>query len=297
MSERKFPERWELYEEGLNDSKIASKVGVSPSAIQRWRRKRGLTSNFNRNSDLCTDVSLEPTRNLGYFCGLVIGDGSLKYAKKTRNYRIKVNSTKTELVRVFESSANKLGLKVHKWMTESETSFSSSKVTQYGACVDSKILYEKLKSYKLDNHKFDIPRFLSTNESEKGFLSGYFDSEGGTSGKEVRADSKWKSNLEKVKRLLIKNGISATIYPRPRENPTRYRIRIFRHKSIKRFAKLVNFRIERKRENLKRIVDKIPSREIVGGLSSGCCRAKITRLKSNRYKCLNCGKLTSAKGI
>lgn len=293
MSRQEFPERRKLHKEGLNDTKIAENLSVSPSAIQRWRKKRGLPSNFDRNSDLCTDVSLKPTKNLGYFCGLVIGDGSIKHAKKTRNYRIRVCSTKTELIKVFKFSANKLGLKVHKWMTETETVFSSGKVKQYFACVDSKILYEKLNPYKLDNQKFDIPQFLTTDESRKGFLSGFFDAEGGTSGKEVRADSKWRSNLEKIRHLLNKYGISATIYPRPRENPTRYRIRIFRIDSVKKFHKLIGFSLERKRENLRRIINKIPNREIVNGLLSDCCEAKVTKLKSNRYKCSNCGRLTS----
>jgi transposase len=39
LDRNKFPERWELYEEGMIDREIAEELGVSYAAISQWRRK------------------------------------------------------------------------------------------------------------------------------------------------------------------------------------------------------------------------------------------------------------------
>lgn len=53
-------ERLSLYEEGLNDSQIAKKIGVGRSTIVNWRRCRGLAANVPR----VAGTSLSPFRRL-----------------------------------------------------------------------------------------------------------------------------------------------------------------------------------------------------------------------------------------
>jgi hypothetical protein len=40
--------KWELYNRGARDSVIAEKVGISPDAVRRWRRREGLENNRTR---------------------------------------------------------------------------------------------------------------------------------------------------------------------------------------------------------------------------------------------------------
>lgn len=45
---KKFPERDELYEKGLNDDEIAERLGVCKGAIVYWRKMRGLSANIEK---------------------------------------------------------------------------------------------------------------------------------------------------------------------------------------------------------------------------------------------------------
>jgi hypothetical protein len=59
-----------------------------------------------------SEVEVRPTREWGYFCGLIIGDGYVY--KNRRNYLIAIRSTKKELIEIFCDSAEKIGLKPHQ---------------------------------------------------------------------------------------------------------------------------------------------------------------------------------------
>ncbi|MBZ9649981.1 hypothetical protein K9B33_20820 [Sphingobium sp. 3R8] len=53
-------QRLSLYEDGLNDGQIATRIGVGRSAIANWRRCRGLEANVKR----IAGTSLSPVRRL-----------------------------------------------------------------------------------------------------------------------------------------------------------------------------------------------------------------------------------------
>lgn len=206
---KEFPEREKLYKEGLNDGEIARELGKSSNTIHSWRERRGFLPNVNPGGQPY-QISLIPTKELGYFCGLVIGDGSLYFSKRTRNYNICLESTKKEIVEIFCKSAKKLGLNPLGIYTREKTrKFPDGSIRTdltKAALVSSKILYDALKPYKQNDFKWEIPKFLTTEESLFGFVGGIFDAEGNIAENGIAISSKHDENLINLKRVFKKLG-------------------------------------------------------------------------------------------
>ena len=198
-------------------------------------------------------VLIKPTWDWGYFCGLVIGDGTLYRTRN--NYSIQVGSTKTELVKAFRVCAKKLKLnpsRIYAW--ERRRKLPNGEIrndVMYFCVMRSKIVYNLLRPCKLKDYRFKIPEFVFENvKALAGFLRGWFDAEGGI-GDYVRASSKHGSNIEQIRKALERLGIRSTFgwYP-----ATGFVVRICDCASIKLFAQLVGFGLARKRRKLSKLV-------------------------------------------
>jgi DNA-binding transcriptional regulator YiaG len=205
----KFPKRWKLYKKGFNDNQIAKILGVARNTICSWRKRRGLPPNAKAGGQ-SYKISLESTKELGYFCGLVIGDGFLWLNKNSHNYQICIESTKEKIVQVFCEIAKKLGLNPLGIYTREKTrKFPNGKIRtdiNYAAIVNSKILFNALRPCKQENYHWTIPKFLTTKESLFGFLGGIFDAEGSCTSTSIMIASKHNENLIQIKNLLRELG-------------------------------------------------------------------------------------------
>ena len=154
-------------------------------------------------------IDLKPNRELGYFCGLIIGDGWI-YRQKSRNYIIAVESTKKDIINQFAKSAIRLGLNPSRiYIREKTRKFPNGEIRTdilYKVIVNSKILYDAIRPYKQNDFRWGIPKFLTTEESLFGFIGGFFDAEGSTTQEGIIIGSKWNENLINLKELLRKLG-------------------------------------------------------------------------------------------
>ncbi len=154
-------------------------------------------------------IDLKPSRELGYFCGLIIGDGWI-YRQKSRNYIIAIESTKRDIINQFSKSAIKLGLNPSRiYIRQKTRKFPNGEArtdTMYKALVSSKILYDALRYYKQNDFRWEVPKFLTTEESLFGFIGGFFDAEGSATQENIIIGSKWDKNLINFKELLKKLG-------------------------------------------------------------------------------------------
>lgn len=222
--------RYLYWNKRLSQAQIAESLGFDQSTICRLMQKykiparhrgfipwnKGKSGVFSEEAQHkmsevnIKQVNLTPTKKLGYFCGLVIGDGSIYHRKSTRNYEIRIGSTKEDLVQVFIKTAQKLGLNPLGPYTGKKTRrFPNGEVrtdSHYSAVVESKILYDVLRPYKQKDYHWDIPKFLTTTESLYGFVGGIVDAEGCATGNRITIGSKHDENLIKFKKLLRRLG-------------------------------------------------------------------------------------------
>ncbi|HUC79068.1 MAG TPA: hypothetical protein VMQ58_02395, partial [Candidatus Saccharimonadales bacterium] len=90
-------------------------------------------------------VEISPTREWGYFIGVVLGDGCVTNGTKG-NYKIIVSSSRPEIVDLFYESANKLGLHCgYEIQNKPPAGFSKVPFIRYAAVVLSMDLYQQLR--------------------------------------------------------------------------------------------------------------------------------------------------------
>jgi len=218
------------WKKGFSQREIAERFGLGQSTISKFMKGHGISARhkgfvpwnkgktgvFSKEARRkiseanLKKVDLSPTKKLGYFCGLVIGDGSLYFCRPTRNYEMRFQSTKEDIVKLFCELAEDLGLHPLGIYTYKRTRRfpNGEKRTDliYSAVVNSKILYDALRPYKQKDYYWKIPRFLTTKESLFGFVGGIFDAEGYAGKNGVIIGSKHDENLIRFKRLLKKLG-------------------------------------------------------------------------------------------
>jgi intein-encoded DNA endonuclease-like protein len=194
------------------------------------------------------------SRSFGYFCGLIIGDGFLRYNPSSRNYDVCLESTDTELIQNFCDVARSLGFNPHI-VRKKRGKLCFSKKELFRVIVSSKWLYEMLRPFKQKDYKWSIPTFLyETSEVLLGFISGLSDAEGTISLKThyiVVATSKHRENLEPVQKILFEHGIRSKIY----KEYCCYALRVQDIWSMERFSTKIGFRLRRKAEKLKAILE------------------------------------------
>lgn len=202
--------------------------------------------------------SLEPTRDLGYFCGLIIGDGSLRKAK-SRNYTITICSPDQDLINIFKELASSFNFNVLSYERQKARPFPNGSIyhgeyTQ--AIMNSKEFYQALRPYKRKDFQWRIPHFLTTTESLKGFIEGLFDAKGTIyihNGKycSMRISSKHKEGLLEIQSILKNYGIKSSI-----AKSHIHQLIIEDRPSIKLFKRNFTLRLHRKNQKLQEYEDK-----------------------------------------
>jgi hypothetical protein len=200
-------------------------------------------------------ISLKPTEDLGYLCGLIIGDGWLVHNVKAHAYGVGLESSDEVLIQQFAHTIKSVfpslniqiyertrlrKLKNYRWNTPTKT-----------VIVQSKVLYEALKPYKQKDFHWAIPEFLATKESIIGFLQGIYDAEGSV-GKQknkktvssIVLSSKHLSNLLQIRTVLLQFGISSRLYRH--SNHEGWELRISSKNNMEKFKSALGFRLKRK---------------------------------------------------
>lgn len=205
----------------------------------------------SRGQILPKEVAISPTKEWGYFIGLILGDGYIAKTKTT-GYRIAVESTRPETVNAYCNSAKALGLHCnylvwhHKWRGETRI--------RYLASVYSKRLYDFFRLLKGKDSQFTLPPLVFQNQQCLcGFLQGYFDAEGtvwiGPRGKvAIEAYSKQASNLMQIQSCL--DLLKIECYIINSKNKTA-RIVITDYDSRIKFKELISFRLSSKQIKLE----------------------------------------------
>jgi len=209
----------------------------------------------------CIPVDLSPTDNLGYFTGLMFGDGCICYqnAERTKNYDMRVFTTDQQLATAFINSCKKFGLNT----TVQQSNFKGIKWGRYYdqnniiVSVYSKILFDFLCPYKKANSAWIYPENYKSEEFVKGFLRGIYDAEGSVSGhggKNIRIDfcQKFSENVLKVKELLSQLGIQSNFYAGKGRNIAK--LAIYKKEYIEKYAKTIGFSMPRKTGKLNLLI-------------------------------------------
>jgi len=237
MSERKLSEeenalRFKLYRKGYNDSEIANVVGITPRGIYLWRKRNNLNANESRGGKPRV-INLNPSWELGYFIGIVLGDGTIN--KSGRAYTVRVVSTKKEYIELIEGIVKKLFHNIKPTICSFNATNKlpiSGKVVKsrcYSISLCSKQLYNFIKQYKPKKFTW-IPPADQPDIVKYGFLGGIIDSDGVISRSSISVISKYKENLIALKEFIKNLGFiygKISIYERHRDGNKQYQISIF----------------------------------------------------------------------
>jgi len=209
---------------------------------------------------ICKEISLEPTRKLGYFCGLTLGDAAL-FKTKGRNYGVRLESTDNELAVCFYDAVKKAFPNLNpffrtrqkiRYFPQCDKKYDSKTIL---VTVYSKRLYEALRPFKGKDFHWTIPTFLPSVESKIGFLQGIFDAEGSIhipNGRKRKLPtatlySKHRDNLWQVKILLNKFGIRSSL---PKNKLIRCCLELRGIDTVTVFKTIIGFNLPRKRSKL-----------------------------------------------
>lgn len=228
-----------------------------------WNKGKNMPQCFREKiSKIRTkNIPLAPTEELGYLCGLVLGDGHL-YKQKSKNYKITLETTRKEFRDHFAEAALKVSplLKSHLYEREKTRPFPNGTTrtdVMFSAIIDSKVIYDALRPFKQLDYCWEIPAFLNTKEAQLGFLRGIFDAEGTVFiHKEivglgnVSLSSKHKSTLYQIKNLLATYGITTHFS----KASSAWTLVIRNRKNLSLFATRIGFKLNEKQEKLVRIL-------------------------------------------
>ena len=211
------------------------------------------------------DITLVPNFWLGYFSGLVLGDGWLLQTK-SRNYRISIESTQKEIINAFRYAVKRaFGFTVRLSSRVRMRRLPNGEVREdqfFSGCLDLKTIYEALRPFKSADFVWNTPTFLSTKASRRGFLRGIFDAEGSIclykvrrkfSASKIEVASKHEGNVQSIAWLLAEFKIFGLI--QHRRDCFSLVINDFINK--KRFAQLINFGLSRKRTKLSEALKEV----------------------------------------
>lgn len=199
--------------------------------------------------------SLAPTKELGYLCGLILGDGWI-IKTKSLNYLIGFETTKEEFAALINKAIRDVKLHPYSSTRMKTRKFPNGEIRtdlNYGVNTNSKVLYQALLPYKGTKIKpWKIPAFLSTNESLIGFLQGIYDAEGSAilstpGGKAwgrsawIKLSSKFQASLLEVRSLLDNFGIKTC--PKIAYSPNSYKLIIARSDCRRKFFTMIGFKL------------------------------------------------------
>lgn len=199
------------------------------------------------------EVTIIPTKEWGYFIGLVLGDGFIR-KNKTRCFSVCIGSTKQELCQIFYTVATTLGL--HCFLVNRDCNIKlpsgeRRKVRVYEAVIHSQNLYNFLKLYKGADYHFQVPPLVfQTEDALRGFVGGFFDAEGtvdiSSHRAAIRIISKHESNLVQIQRCLDALAIRSHI----RNGGVKSSLAVADNHSRIRYKEIIGFRLQAKQARL-----------------------------------------------
>lgn len=201
-------------------------------------------------------VDILPNRHWGYLLGLVLGDGFIANTK-TRNYSICLESTQKEIVGLFYDSACTLGFNCHLSSRSRHRTLPNGKAiedTSYRAVFNSKLVYNFLRPYKMQDYRFKVPDLVfQSKDALCGLLQGFFDAEGSVqvnstnNSASIRVASKHKSNLVQIQNCFDILSIKSHIFTYAN---TASQLSIGDFDDRMRFKSLVGFKLTQKQAKL-----------------------------------------------
>ncbi len=204
---------------------------------------------------------------LVYFVGLIAGDGSLSRKKRDANstvVRFSNNDLKQEYIDLVRGLFGK----------EVEITPASEKRAQdfrFG----NRAVFDLLKGLGIQKpRKLFVPRKIASNkELVLAYLRGLFDTDGSVYGRkshrsgtrgQIELTTIYRGFAEQIQNILFRLGIPAYIVEKKKTTVKRdgsliksrkqYRIYITQNAAIDRFAELIGFSVQRKKEKLEKIV-------------------------------------------
>jgi len=255
MERRWPPSKEELYElyvvRGLSIYKIADLYGVGHSTIMYYLKKYGIPT---RKIMKGFKPRLDPSPELAYIIGVLLGDGTVSKCRtvnRRRNavsyhYVIRLAVTDEAFAREFYEALTKIGLRPKIYFyprkpNEKMLSDPSRCRARWIVYAENKEFYTFFKNLKIE----DIEKIISGYEPH--FIRGFYESEGcvDISPKEyrVRMVNTKKEIINLVNRVLIKLGFSTSLYAQKYEwkGETRYMyvVQIYGNDQVRRFFEIV----------------------------------------------------------
>ncbi len=209
LSKKDIDRRKKLIKKGLSDREVAERIGIETSALQKWRNENRIEPNFSRGGQAIKLDFIE-TWELGYFVGVICGDGSLN--RSGTGYITRVVSTNREFISILFSLSNNLFPELSPNVCSFDVTNTLPDGTKIQArchalSISSKCLYEYLKRYKKKNYIWISPDSKSSEAFKFGFLGGIIDTDGSISRSCISIVSKHQENLLRLKSLIREIGL------------------------------------------------------------------------------------------
>lgn len=281
-------QKLEAYKQGLNDREIADYFNLNYDYIHTWRKQNNLSPNFDVS---IVELNFKPTRELGYFVGLVLGDGCIQ--KYKRWHITKLSSPFRRYVDLFEEMGKKLfpQLKVTRaeWMTKANC-FCKERKKCYCAIITSKRLFEFLSKFKNKGDKWNIQANYP-NEFYYGIVAGLIDSDGWIDKSNVGISNKHENNLIQIKNILKEAGfIYGAITIKKRKQKIGGHIHLLRIYGQKNLSMILEkCKPIYKEEKLSRELKKIKIKY------TGADYFKVLELKKKKHTLPEISKITNVK--
>ena len=157
---------------------------IKPSKAEKWKNHFCSRECYNKaKSELMVHVNLNPSPELAYALGVIVGDGcvgeyTIKSGGKTKKrYSIKLAVADYEFAKSFASALKKIGLHPHTWKEKNVRKGRENEQRLWHTEANSKTFVRFFLSLKSDWNEFE--KFIrSCPKGKEMFLRGFYESEG-----------------------------------------------------------------------------------------------------------------------
>ena len=157
---------------------------IKPSKAEKWENHFcSLECYHKAMSDLRLSVNLNPSPELAYILGVIVGDGcvgeyTIKSGGKTkRRYPVKLAVADYEFAKSFARALKKIGLHPHTWKEKNVRKGRENEQKLWHTEANSKTFVRFFLSLKSDWDEFE--KFVrSCPKGKEMFLRGFYESEG-----------------------------------------------------------------------------------------------------------------------